>query len=114
MSIKDRIKQRLIEIESEIQENVREAAYTLHGEIQVRTPVDTGNARRDWVIAPHDGGFMISNLEPYIHVLEYGLFPNPPFAGTGKTINGFSTQAPKGFVRLSINDIAKEYRLKWK
>ena len=35
-------------------------------------------------------------------VLEYGLYPNPPKHGTGKTINGFSTQAPAGMVRTTI------------
>lgn len=35
-------------------------------------------------------------------VLEYGLYPNPPKKGTGKTINGYSTQAVGGMVGLTI------------
>lgn len=44
---------------------------------------------------------LYNNL-PYIRHLEYGLYPNPPKNPTGKTINGFSTQAPQGFFRLAL------------
>jgi hypothetical protein len=45
--------------------------------------------------------YLFNNL-PYIRVLEYGLYPNPPKNPTGKTVNGYSTQAPQGFFRLSV------------
>lgn len=45
--------------------------------------------------------YLFSNL-PYIRVLEYGLYPNPPKVPTGKTVNGYSTQAPQGFFRLTV------------
>lgn len=45
--------------------------------------------------------YLYNNL-PYIGVLEYGLYPNPPKVPTGKTINGYSTQAPEGFFRLAV------------
>lgn len=44
---------------------------------------------------------LFNNLE-YIRVLEYGLYPNPPKKVTGKTVNGYSTQAPQGFFRLTV------------
>ncbi|SSY81044.1 hypothetical protein [Alysiella crassa] len=46
--------------------------------------------------------FSLHNSLPYIKTLEYGLYPNPPKKGTGKTINGFSTQAPQGFFRIAL------------
>lgn len=45
--------------------------------------------------------FWLANALPYIRVLEYGLYPNPPKKGTGKTVGGYSTQAPSGMVRVS-------------
>jgi len=35
-------------------------------------------------------------------MLEYGLYPNPPKHPTGKTVGGYSTQAPAGMVRISV------------
>lgn len=46
--------------------------------------------------------FILHNSLPYIKVLEYGLYPNPPKVDTGRTINGFSTQAPQGFFRIAL------------
>ena len=46
--------------------------------------------------------FYLHNSLPYIKHLEYGLYPNPPKNPTGKTVNGYSTQAPQGFFRLSL------------
>lgn len=47
--------------------------------------------------------FMLFNNLPYIRHLEYGLYPNPPKKPTGKTVNGYSTQAPQGMLRLTLN-----------
>ena len=46
--------------------------------------------------------FYLTNNLPYIRKLEYGGYPNP--SSGDKTINGFSTQAPKGMVRISIEN----------
>lgn len=46
--------------------------------------------------------FYLTNGAPYGPVLEYGLYPNPPKGGTGKTAGGFSTQAPSGVFRVSV------------
>lgn len=45
--------------------------------------------------------FVLFNNLPYIRHLEYGLYPNPPKGGSGKTAGGFSTQAPQGMLRIS-------------
>ena len=73
-----------------------------------RTPIgdneEAGPAKNGWQIQVIQQGFLyrIYNTVPYIGVLEYGEFPNPPKHGTGKTIDGFSTQAPAGMVRISV------------
>lgn len=46
--------------------------------------------------------FSLFNNLPYIRHLEYGLYPNPPKHGTGKTIGGYSTQAPQGMFRVAV------------
>jgi hypothetical protein len=43
----------------------------------------------------------IVHNEPHIHLLEFGLYPKP---GGPKTANGYSTQAPKGMVRTTLNE----------
>jgi hypothetical protein len=49
----------------------------------------------------------ITNNAPYIGVLEFGEYPNPPKAGTGRTVGGYSTQAPRGMVRATIGEVPK-------
>ena len=91
------------------------------------TPVDEGRARGNWfaslsvyptttsdskavnmsqvqAVTENAAGkvFYLTNNLPYIGKLEYGGYPNP--SGGDKTINGFSTQAPKGMVRISIEN----------
>lgn len=46
--------------------------------------------------------FILYNNLPYIRHLEYGLYPNPPKNPTGKTLNGFSVQAPRGMLGLAV------------
>lgn len=56
--------------------------------------------------------FLRNNL-PYAAVVEYGLYPNPPKSGTGKTVNGFSRKAPAGMVRknaMRFSQLALEVR----
>mgnify|MGYP003137666186 CR=1 FL=1 len=61
------------------------------------TPRDTGNAKSKTTKRVLKGRKIeILTSYGYGDVLDDGLFPNPPKEGTGKTINGYSTQAPKG------------------
>jgi hypothetical protein len=62
------------------------------------TPKDTGNAQRK---TKRRGKTIIGDYA-YSNVLDSGKFPNPPKQGTGKTINGFSTQAKKGMATPTI------------
>ena len=44
----------------------------------------------------------ISNNLPYITKLEYGGYPKNPKGGSGKTVNGYSKQAPEGMVGVTL------------
>ena len=47
--------------------------------------------------------FYMANSLPYARIVEYGKYPNPPKNPTGKTVNGFSRQAPAGMVRINVD-----------
>jgi hypothetical protein len=66
---------------------------------------------------PPGGVFWIYNNLPYIEVLEFGLYAsggmNAPWGkaySTGKTVAGFSIQAPAGMVRISIAEVEAEMK----
>lgn len=124
------------QLEIELTDVVSKVAFDAHSGIIKRTPVDTGRAAASWGMttnAPDNSNIQpegtypdpsvsaaslidVSNLDPeyptywiwnnlpYIQVLEFGLFP-----GSGpKTINGYSTQAPSGMVRVTLAEIETE------
>lgn len=134
-------------IQGKVDSRVRQIQFTLFRGIILSTPVDTGRARGNWQTtvdyptrltierldpsganaiadAKAFGGgagkiTYLSNNLPYIAVLEYGLYPNPPKSGRTikgvsyglNTINGFSRQAPAGMVRINmarISDIIRD------
>lgn len=49
-----------------------------------------------------DESIFISNNLDYIEKLEYGGYPKNPKGGNGKTINGYSKQAPEGMVGVTL------------
>lgn len=105
--------------------------------VVARTPVDEGRARASWQVSvgrpgqkvpPEAGSYKeasaadalqaMSNLQPgqtvwissalpYIVVLEFGGYPNPPKSKTGRTVGGFSRQAPQGMVRVTFEDLTR-------
>lgn len=57
--------------------------------------------------------FYFTNNTPYADVVEYGRYPNPPKKPTGKTVNGFSKQAPSGMLRVNLQKgLARARKLK--
>jgi len=111
---------------------VRKTAIGLFSAVMRGTPVDTANAQFNWYVdfnsfsnkvdknialgsatpAIKQSEFeldllrykagdtiTLTNNSDHIEVLEYGLFP---WDNSAKVINHFSTQAPKGMVRLNI------------
>lgn len=110
-----------------IKEVRKNYAFALYSSIVKKTPVDTGRARSNWNVSvgspdlsttedtrkkpklkdkmpdPNgDESIFISNNLPYITKLEYGGYPNPPKKGSGKTVNGYSKQAPEGMVGVTL------------
>ena len=97
------------------------------------TPADTGRARNNWFLSVGSPSSKITNVSgsagfsqlnkfpsrvlnrklyftnnlPYLVTLEYGGYAQP---GTEKTINGFSKQAPKGWVRATLIKMANKIR----
>lgn len=60
---------------------------------------------------PIGGVTYITNSLPYASVIEFGGYPNPPKVPTGKTVNGYSRQAPQGVFRITVmqfNDYVKK------
>ena len=50
--------------------------------------------------------FYLTNNLPYIRVLEYGLYPQGAYK-TERTKGGYSTQAPKGMVRIAVREFSR-------
>lgn len=117
----------------EADKTIREACFEVTRRVILKTPVDTGRARANWqasvstpvegVKATNDKGggasiaaaggavsqapgkvFWLTNNLPYAAALELGLYPNPAKTGT-KTKGGFSTQAPAGMARISVEEV---------
>jgi hypothetical protein len=106
-------------------------AFAVFVRIVNRTPVDRGPHRQNWLVtlnnptyeyddgkgkggrvlsdgqkaiaaAKGDDRIIIQNNGPAIRKLEYGEYgPNSP---SGKTVNGFSKQAPHGMVGVTMQE----------
>jgi len=83
-------------------------------EFKKNTPKDTGNAKRNTIKKRTFKGFEIIGQYKYSGVLDEGKYPNPPKKGTGKTRNGYSTQAPKGMVKPTREWLIKTLKRKIK
>ena len=114
---------------------VKRIISTIAENVVDRSPVDTGKFKANWhythgsvstdttedvdpsgeetkarmlaaiAEAPAGGKHNITNALPYAAVIEYGLYPNPPKNPTGKTVGGYSTQAPAGVVRITVLEL---------
>jgi hypothetical protein len=106
-------------------------AFAVFTRVVMRTPVDRGAARQNWLVtlnnptyaydknkakggrvmsdgqkaingAKGDDKIIMQNNMPYIEKLEYGGYgPNSP---SGKTVGGFSKQAPHGMVGVTMQE----------
>jgi hypothetical protein len=59
--------------------------------------------------SPVGGITYVNNNVPYMETIEFGLYPNPPKRPTGKTVNGFSTQAPAGVIGVTAEGWEEEF-----
>lgn len=99
---------------------IRKVAIDTFEKVRAKTPVDTGQLRASWTVSLNNqpssfssasnalssvkfgDTIFIATDKVYAPMLEYGLYPKP---GGGKTINGFSIQAPKGMVRITVQEM---------
>lgn len=116
----------------------RKAALEMFNAVSLKAPVDTGRYRANMNVSynavdktvtqstdqsrmqseiakvntlPIGGVWFLCNSLPYAQVIEFGEYPNPPKHPTGKTVNGYSTQAPQGVFRITVlqfNDYVKK------
>lgn len=114
------------------------ATVLIFSSVVFETAIDTGRLRGGWQPSVGQGDYTVSyRLDPtgafviediqtvvvggelnfltntveYGYVLEYGLYPNPPKKGTGKTQGGFSTQTPYGMISPNLlrwNDFVQQ------
>lgn len=111
----------------------KKVALKLYDSVVRKTPVDTGRARANWQISigydetrevdrtdqssamkteeeklgsvnGDDKIYIVNNL-PYITKLEYGGYSKD--SKTGKTVNGYSKQAPNGMVGVTMANFQK-------
>lgn len=68
-----------------------------------KTPRDKGYAQNNTHTYNTKNRKIIEANYDYASVLDEGLFPKQPKKGTGKTINGYSTQAPKGMTKPTMD-----------
>ena len=107
----------------------RSFAFAIFAKVIYRTPVDSGRARQNWIVTLNGGSLaynpdaakggrvlvegqrvinsakgdekiIIQNNAPYIGMLEYGGYG--PNSKSGKTVGGFSKQAPRGMVGVTM------------
>lgn len=88
-------------LDAELRSEISRLAGDVFKEVQARTPVDTGRARRGWKKSVDDQGFAITNAVPYVPVLDRGRHM------TNRGIRG-SRQAPKGIVGPSLDAVKRK------
>ena len=115
-------------VQLDLETTARKATLDVFAAVVMASPVDTGRYRANTNVSygapdttvtestdqsraqrelakvmtlPVGGVTYISNSLPYARVIEYGGYPNPPKTPTGKTIGGYSKQAPQGVFRIS-------------
>lgn len=122
MSFLKQINSGIANIKIKTERDVARIAIDLHNMIIAKTPVGAGRdvdkktgenrkgLRESWELVKIPKGYSISTGVPYAPVVEFGLYPNPPKGGKGKTKDGYSTQAPQGMVRISIKEVANEWK----
>jgi hypothetical protein len=116
---------------------LRAVCLQLADSVVMRSPVDTGRFRANWQseigqaatgvkdsedptgataineaaakIAGLSAGqtFYLANNLPYAAALEYGLYSQGPGATSKTTGEGFSTQAPRGMVRVTVAEFQR-------
>ena len=82
------------ELKRTLQEFVKEVADEAFKTARAKTPIKTGNARRNWTKSVTAKDAVIQNRVPYIERLEAGA----------------SRQAPKGILKPTLTEIKGKYK----
>lgn len=77
------------DIEARAADVAKKCQLDLHGELMLRTPVDTGQARNGWQMGGDGQVLTVENMVSYIGILNAG----------------HSKQAPIGFVENAIDGV---------
>jgi len=112
----------------------RKIALELETRVILKTPVDTGMLRNRWSVSLNSidnaeygadktgqesisralgelssfklgDTIWITNNLPYMQNIEFGLYGKGKSA-TSKTINGYSSQAPQGVIRITFKEVS--------
>jgi len=85
-------------LKSEIRQSLRDTVSRLSEEVLVtaraKTPIKSGNARKNWKKSVTDDTFVVENRVPYIERLEAGA----------------SKQAPRGIIGPTLSQIKGKLR----
>lgn len=122
----------------EVELATKAIAMELFKNVILKTPVETGRARGNWncsIDAPDESisesvdkngskainkvvsvvsesklgdKIYLSNNLPYIAKLEYGGYSKK--STSGKTVDGYSKQAPQGMVRISLQEVKNDLK----
>lgn len=84
------------EIKKSVSDEIKFFTDTYQQEVKKRTPIDTGKARRGWKKRTSSKSGEIRNRVPYIEKLE----------------DGYSRQAPNGFVKQALTATLNKRKLK--
>lgn len=82
------------DLKQDLQKFVSQVAQDVYSTIKDKTPVKTGNARRNWTKSAGKDNFLVQNKVPYIERLEAGA----------------SRQAPKGMIGPTLTTIKGKYK----
>lgn len=124
----------ILQVQTKLEEKARAHTIALFRKIVSRTPVDTGKTRANWNVSIGAPNFnvgqsvvlsrpmaQVAKIKKYevgsvvylangsqnIRLLEYGGYPQVPKHPTGKTVGGYSSQAPAGMVRISVAEFGR-------
>jgi hypothetical protein len=85
-------------LKSEIKQSLRDTVSRLSEEVlaaaRAKTPIKSGNARKNWKKSVSDDTFVVENRVPYIERLEAGA----------------SKQAPRGIIGPTLSQIKGKLR----
>lgn len=99
-----------VKVKNALTKTVRAIALVIHGELTNTTPVDTGRARSNWLpslntprndtVAPNQGERVDGVLKEYDIKDTIFITNNLPYIQ--RLNDGYSKQAPSGFVDIAI------------